>query len=576
MPYAKPAEPAPTARRANQTTLVYGAVAAAIIIALSPALFFSFGYHNDYNQWSYDSHTCCTQYPETKMLIYIGRYFGALAQNLQSFTIHTLDDLWRWRLIGILSTAGLACYYLYIISLRRPPTWQNALLSVAVFTLPTMQFQAIWVAMYVFWTPPILLSLAAAHLLLKATDRDVFADHSAIWRSAQLTLSAFASVLAGCFFYPMSATAVLLPAAHLLLSENKQQFRQMAVLAAAVLGSAFVALFVIHKFIVLPRLSDVPYLGEYDYGLSGNLLTEASHRLGIYLWEGAYLWLGLEIPLVPVLVGIASAVAAVYCAICIVRRPTSASESLDALMACGLLVVAIAPVLVVGQFSETYRIRLTMNGIELLILFWLLKQLPIASVRLASLLAVVGIGCSFVDVYGTSAAARAQHILYATAVANVPPQDSPSIAILQPTCCRLQAFGFPLRADFGGLGPAPGIFDLLIGPRYKGDTAFDVADIPLPPSQILLPAIERNIATVPLAIEENTIVIDRAPLFGAPSFDDVLSKLATVSARPRDTRRGVRYGPANAVDGLPRVRSGRLPTCRFQLSLSLTFQRHTP
>ena len=35
--------------------------------------------------------------------------------------------------------------------------------------------------------------------------------------------------------------------------------------AAAVLGSAFVALFVIHKYIVLPHLSNVPYLGEYGY-----------------------------------------------------------------------------------------------------------------------------------------------------------------------------------------------------------------------------------------------------------------------------------------------------------------------
>ena len=178
---------------ARQTAIIYGAVVAAIIIALSPALFFSFGYHNDYNQWSYDSHTCCLQYPETNMLIDIGRYFGAFAQNLQSFTIHTLDDLWRWRLIGILSTAGLAAYYLHIVSLRRPPTWQNACLSVAVFTLPTMQFQAIWVAMYAFWTPPILLSLAAAHLLVRATDRGVLvkvkdryilADRPVLWQSA--------------------------------------------------------------------------------------------------------------------------------------------------------------------------------------------------------------------------------------------------------------------------------------------------------------------------------------------------------------------------------------------------------
>ena len=60
----------------GHSALAYGAVAAAIILALSPSLFFSFGYHNDYQQWAYNSHTCCLQYPETNMLIDIGRYFA--------------------------------------------------------------------------------------------------------------------------------------------------------------------------------------------------------------------------------------------------------------------------------------------------------------------------------------------------------------------------------------------------------------------------------------------------------------------------------------------------------------------
>ena len=38
----------------------------------------------------------------------------------------------------------------------------------------------------------------------------------------------------------------------------------------------------------------------------------------------------------------------------------------------------------------------------------------------------------------------------------------------------------PLRLDFGVLAPIDGIFDLLIGPRYNGDAAFDVATIVLP------------------------------------------------------------------------------------------------
>ena len=563
----------------GHSILVYGAVAAAIILALSPGLFFSFGYHNDYQQWAYDSHTCCMQYPETNMLIDLGRYFGAFAQNLQAFTIHTLDDLWRWRLIGILSVAGLASYYLYIVSLRRPPTWENACLSVAVFTLPTMQFQAIWVAMYVFWTPPILLSLAAVHLLIKATERGIpfelsgrriLFDRPVLWRFAGLTLLAFVSVLAACFFYPMSATFVVVPAAHLLLSENKQRFRHVAVLSAAVLGGAFVGLFVIHKFIVLPHLSNVPYLGQYGYNLAGSSLAEILRRLSFYLWEGAYLWLSLEIPLFPKLVAAASLFAAAYLAVRVFRGSINKNVLLDILMAFGLFVVAVAPVLVVEQFAQTNRIQLAMNGIELLISFWLLRQLPIGSLRLASFFAMLGVCCSFAGVYGTSAVAHAEHVLYSKSISNVSPKGYHSIALISSTCCRMQALGFPLRGDFGALTPAPGIFDLLIGPRYNGTTAFSVTDIPLPPEAAVLRAIERNLKTVPLAIEENAIVIDSSPIYGQPSFKDIFGKLATVSARPHDMRRGTLYGPANAVDGLGNT-FWEIADVPFPIALELTF-----
>jgi hypothetical protein len=198
----------------------YVAVAIAICIALSPALFFSFGYHNDFNAWAYDTRSCCSNHPETEILLAIGRYFGAYAQNLQFTTIHTLHDLWIWRLIGIVSTALLAVYYLYIVSPKRSPTWQNACLSVAIFTLPTMQWQAIWVSMYMFWTPPMLLSLAAAHLIRNTSELPILPIPRWL-RGAALPLAfAFAALLAGLCFYPMSATLLLVPAAHLLLTDN--------------------------------------------------------------------------------------------------------------------------------------------------------------------------------------------------------------------------------------------------------------------------------------------------------------------------------------------------------------------
>ena len=320
----------------------------------------------------------------------IGRYFGAYAQNLQFWTIHSLSDLWIWRLVGIVSAAALALYYLHIVSLRRPPTWQNACLTVAIFTLPTMQFQAIWVSMYMFWTPPILLSLVAADVLLRATERAALADRTAARDAAAPLVLAFLSLLVGFFFYPISATFVLVPAAHLLLSENTSQIRRMALLAVACVGAAFVALFVVHKFIVLPHLRHVPYLGDYAFTFSGAVVTDAAQRLSSYVQNGAFFWLGIDIPEFQEMVGLAAAIGGFYCAIRLVRGSLKAAAFSNFIMICCLFVAAAAPLLIVQQFSHTYRIMFTMTAIELLALFWLLNQLPFRGLTLASVFAAIG------------------------------------------------------------------------------------------------------------------------------------------------------------------------------------------
>ena len=200
--------------------------------------------------------------------------------------------------------------------------------------------------------------------------------------------------------------------------------------------------------------------------------------------DGAYLWLVLEIPLFPKLVSVVSVVAAAYCVIRIHRRSISAGELLNVLMTCGLFLVALAPLLIVSQFTAAYRVRFATNGFELLMLFWLLRQLPIGSLRLASIFAALGTGCSFVDVYGASAAAHAEYALYPKSLANLSPHDFHSIAILRPSWRARQAF------DFGANAAEPAMFDLLIGPRYKGEATFDVTYMLLPPT---LPAVEANV-----------------------------------------------------------------------------------
>ena len=83
-------------------------------------------------------------------------------------------------------------------------------------------------------------------------------------RAAPLVLG-FSGVADRHFFYPISATFVLVPAAHLLLNENTSRIRTDGAAYCRVRWCGFVALFVVHKFIVLPHLSDVPYLGDYAF-----------------------------------------------------------------------------------------------------------------------------------------------------------------------------------------------------------------------------------------------------------------------------------------------------------------------
>lgn len=528
---ARESASAPTPLRADKAVMKYAPVVASIIIALSPSLFFSFGYHNDFNAWAYDTHRCCTSHPETRILLSIGRYFGAYAQNLQFWTIHSLTDLWWWRLVGILSTALLAAYYLSIVSRQRPPTWQNACLTVAVFTLPTMQFQSIWVSMYMFWTPPILLSLLAAQLLLTAAEYDVLADRHTVWTVGPPMLSAFAALLAGVLFYPMSATFVLVPTAHVLLNENTPQARRMAALAIATVGGSFVALFIVHKFIVLPHLSHVPYLGDYEFVLSPQIVTDAAWRLSEYLREASFLWLCLDVPGFPKLIALVAAVGAIWCAIRLLRGSMKTSELLNLLMVCSLFVIAAGPLLIVRQFTLTYRVMFTMTAIELLVLFWLLKRLPLSAAAVASAFAAAGLASAFVSVYGTASSAYAEYALDARSVAHLPPEQFHPIVILRPPSQRM-AFGFELRNDFGSLSPIDHIFDLLIGRRYNGQASFDVETA----------AVNQD-DTFPLVLEKSATVIDLSPIYGLPAVTD-FSEFATVSAQPRG-----QSGPINAVNG---------------------------
>ena len=504
-------------------------VAAVIIVALCPSLFFTFGFHNDFNAWTYDTSSCCWSHPETAILMAIGRYFGALAQNIQFMTIHTLADLWMWRLIGIISVAALATYYLKIVSLGHRPTWRDAFLTMAIFTLPTMQFQAIWASMYMFWTPPILLALLAAHLLLKAAENRS-GDRAAVGQAAGFALLAFATILAGLCFYPISATFVLVPMAHLLATERDRRFRLAAIAAAVLLGIAFVTYFAVHKFLVLPFLGDVPYLGVYEFQLASGVVFEAVRRALIYLDIGRHLWLGIVIPWFALVVGAIAAVAALFCLVRFAIGKLNVVDLMNFALICCLFLVAIAPIAIVGQLSFTYRITFTLTAIVLIALYWLLSQAGVPAIALAAALAATGFGVAFADVYGTAEFAAAEYQLVHGALGGLDPREFHRIVELRPVN-RPTLYGFAIDNDFGGLQPSVGIFDQIVGTRFNGKARFDVGFMRL------------GDPATPLALEKDATVVDLSPIYGLPRIRNY-SKFAIVSATPRGTS-----GPLNAVSG---------------------------
>ena len=133
-----------------------------------------------------------------------------------------------------------------------------------------MQFQAIWISMYMFWTPPMLLSLAAANLIRDASEVAILPIPSLLRRATPRLILAFVALVAGLCFYPMSATLLLVPAAHLLLKDNENWTRRMAAISVFALG-AFVVYFAVHKFIVLPRLKERAVFGSSPIAFSRKL-----------------------------------------------------------------------------------------------------------------------------------------------------------------------------------------------------------------------------------------------------------------------------------------------------------------
>jgi hypothetical protein len=503
-----------------------------IVFALSPAAFFEFGFHNDYWAWAYDTDVCCTGHPESAITIAIGRYLAAIMMNLQFMTIHHVSDLAFWRLIIVVTTGLLGVYYFAIVSIGEPAGWWRAWLTIAIFVLPTMQLNATWASNFVYFNPPLFLALLGSHAFLVAC------DSPSQKRAPVIGALGFGALIAALFFYPPSATFVLIPAVHLLLFGNSGRARAFAFYTAVTLCLAFLVYYLIQKVIVLPRIAELPALGDYRFAFHDRLFSRSFIRLLDHLYSASYLWVIFEIPAVPFIVG-----TIVLCCggVLLLLRSLASRRDLTGLenlaIVLGLLVIASAPMVLAQKYSDSLRVLFSTTTIAVLVIFHLVSSL--FDTRTARSIAALGFAflggvISFVSVYEVSRLSSLEHAAYGNALAGIPRNQFHSIAVLSPV--NKQALGHELRADFGWVLPISTIGDLFIGQRYRGMADFDLV--------ILKVQLDGRI---PLILERSATVIDTFGVYGLPPLKLAERVAGSVASIPRSSS----TGPMNAVDGLP-------------------------
>ncbi len=507
-------------------------VAVLVFLALSPALLFSFGYHNDFWAWAYPAETCCSGHPESAITMATGRWFSAWMLNIQFISINSLEDLWSWRLVNIGTTAMFAMYYLSIVSRQvdvkiSAYPFRDFWLTVGIFTLPTMQLHAIWASNFTYFMPPLFLALFAADAGLRATVAVSQRDLGG-W-SAAATLA----VLAALFFYPPSATFILVPVAHRLMFRGGTNERRYALLSALFLSAGYVGFFAINRFILLPRLESLPSMGDYHFIFNESLVREALNRFSYYVYEAAFLWSAYELAWIPYLVT-AMFLGGFWIA---ARQPVALiwKELFGnfALVVC-LFVLACVPMLVAYKFSTSFRVMFTGTAL-LLVAGWRLTLAQLQhTAKIQGLVASSALVICFVGVYGVSQLAASEYKKHASALSGLDKDAFHAIAFIHPEE-KKRFLDLKLRGDFGKVYPISTTGDQLIGPRYKGHAHFDVAELKV------------SETANSIILEKNTVVVDnRASAVRGGGIPLVELMAGTVHAEPRG-----HSGPMNAVDGSP-------------------------
>ena len=142
----------------------------ALILFSAPIFGREFGYLNDYS--IFESFTPKRGlFPETEQLLAIGRPLQAALLNLQLLFVTDLHSLQAMRLAIVAAMAGTgALFFLYLNAFVNVKRYSAILLSILVFTLPSMTINSFWVAQSIPGIVPVFLAIVA-HFLAQEGER---------------------------------------------------------------------------------------------------------------------------------------------------------------------------------------------------------------------------------------------------------------------------------------------------------------------------------------------------------------------------------------------------------------------
>ncbi|MBF0589041.1 MAG: hypothetical protein HQL53_07940 [Magnetococcales bacterium] len=173
------------------------------VAAYIPFILQDFAFHNDYAVWTYDNRSGCC-YPETVLLVYIGRFLNALLLNVQLMMIGDIADMALARLMALMTMiVVMVLLTKRMIKDAEMPPFVAFFLGSWLILLPTSVAYVLWVTHY----GPGPLILLFSIILYSLINRP--ANNSSLWRMDALHVLGYLFVLFLFFIYPPNAAFFL-------------------------------------------------------------------------------------------------------------------------------------------------------------------------------------------------------------------------------------------------------------------------------------------------------------------------------------------------------------------------------